>query len=160
MEKWEADQANLEEMYQYSPSSSLSSIINLFPSSHFFEHYFNSILFCYKGPLEEMDGNNVREERLKLSIERCTESLVHACHCNEASCSLPSCKKMKKVVLHTTFCKRKKKGKCRLCNQLLALSCFHAKKCRDRMCLVPYCLGPFRRRREQKPQVLSYSYAI
>jgi len=88
-----------------------------------------------------MDGNNVREERLKLSIERCTESLVHACHCNEASCSLPSCKKMKKVVLHTTFCKRKKKGKCRLCNQLLALSCFHAKKCRDRKCLVPYCLG-------------------
>lgn len=42
-----------------------------------------------------------------LSIQRCMQSLVHACQCCNANRSLPSCQKMKRVVQHAKGCKRK-----------------------------------------------------
>ncbi|TNM96671.1 hypothetical protein fugu_014827 [Takifugu bimaculatus] len=48
----------------------------------------------------------------RLSIQRCIQSLVHACQCRNANCSLPSCQKMKRVVQHTKSCKRKTNGGC------------------------------------------------
>lgn len=41
----------------------------------------------------------------KQSIQRCIQSLVHACQCRNANCRLPSCQSMKKVVAHTRSCK-------------------------------------------------------
>jgi len=40
------------------------------------------------------------QEARKLSIQRCIQSLVHACQCRDANCRLPSCHKMKRVVAH------------------------------------------------------------
>ncbi|PIO23829.1 hypothetical protein AB205_0221260 [Aquarana catesbeiana] len=52
------------------------------------------------------------QESRRLSIQRCIQSLVHACQCRNANCSLPSCQKMKRVVQHTKGCKRKTNGGC------------------------------------------------
>ncbi|XP_016402833.1 histone acetyltransferase p300-like, partial [Sinocyclocheilus rhinocerous] len=75
----------------------------------------------------------------RLSIQRCIQSLVHACQCRNANCSLPSCQKMKRVVQHTKGCKRKTNGGCPICKQLIALCCYHAKHCQENKCPVPFC---------------------
>ncbi|XP_060531445.1 CREB-binding protein isoform X3 [Cylas formicarius] len=75
----------------------------------------------------------------KLSIQRCIQSLVHACQCRDANCRLPSCQKMKRVVQHTKVCKRKTNGGCPICKQLIALCCYHAKNCQETKCPVPFC---------------------
>ena len=72
------------------------------------------------------------QEARKLSIQRCIQSLVHACQCRDANCRLPSCHKMKRVVSHTKQCKRKTNGGCPICKQLIALCCYHAKLCQVR----------------------------
>ena len=77
---------------------------------------------------EATNATNPQEAR-KLSIQRCIQSLVHACQCRDANCRLPSCHKMKRVVSHTKQCKRKTNGGCPICKQLIALCCYHAKLC-------------------------------
>lgn len=79
------------------------------------------------------------QEARKQSIQRCIQSLVHACQCRDANCRLPSCQKMKRVVSHTKLCKRKTNGGCPICKQLIALCCYHAKHCQDAKCPVPFC---------------------
>lgn len=78
-------------------------------------------------------------EARKQSIQRCIQSLVHACQCRDANCRLPSCQKMKRVVAHTKNCKRKTNGGCPVCKQLIALCCYHAKHCQEAKCPVPFC---------------------
>jgi len=79
-------------------------------------------------PIEGGQRTNPTEAR-KLSIQRCIQSLVHACQCRDANCRLPSCQKMKRVTQHTKVCKRKTNGGCPICKQLIALCCYHAKHC-------------------------------
>lgn len=86
----------------------------------------------------DMKQANPQEAR-KQSIQRCIQSLVHACQCRDANCRLPSCQKMKRVVQHTKNCKRKTNGGCPICKQLIALCCYHAKHCQEVKCLVPFC---------------------
>ena len=93
-------------------------------------------------------GAGVRQ----LSIQRCIQSLVHACQCRDANCPLPSCRKMKRVVLHTKSCKRKTNGGCPICKQLIALCCYHAKMCNEAKCLVPFCLNIKQKLRQQQLQ--------
>ncbi|RVE41867.1 hypothetical protein evm_013475 [Chilo suppressalis] len=83
-------------------------------------------------------NGNPRIARI-LSIRRSIQSLVHACQCGDANCSLPSCQKMKRVVTHTGICKRKTQGDCPICKQLIALCCYHGKTCRRTACPVPFC---------------------
>lgn len=86
------------------------------------------------------DNNKANpQEARKLSIQRCIQSLVHACQCRDANCRLPSCQKMKRVVQHTKNCKRKTNGGCPICKQLIALCCYHAKNCQETKCPVPFC---------------------
>ena len=90
-------------------------------------------------------GANPGESR-RLSIQRCIQSLVHACQCRDANCRLPSCHKMKRVVQHSKNCKRRtsqhsSNQQCQICKQLIALCCYHAKHCNEQKCLVPYCLN-------------------
>ncbi|EMP41855.1 hypothetical protein UY3_00890 [Chelonia mydas] len=87
-----------------------------------------------------------------LSIQRCNQSLVHACQCRNANCSLPSCQKMKRVVQHTKGCKRKTNGGCPICKQLIALCCYHAKHCQENKCPVPFCLNIKHKLRQQQLQ--------
>lgn len=91
-------------------------------------------------------------EARKYSIQRCIQSLVHACRCRDANCRLPSCQKMKRVVQHTKNCKRKTHGGCPICKQLIALCCYHAKHCQDPKCLVPFCPNIKQKLKKQQQQ--------
>ncbi|OTF78373.1 hypothetical protein BLA29_000387 [Euroglyphus maynei] len=90
-------------------------------------------------------GSNVgtsQSETRRQSIQRCIESLSHACQCRDANCRRPTCLKMKRVVQHAKSCKRKNVANhCQICKQLIALCCYHAKHCQEpgNKCLVPYC---------------------
>uniref|UniRef100_A0A1A8AMM4 histone acetyltransferase n=1 Tax=Nothobranchius furzeri TaxID=105023 RepID=A0A1A8AMM4_NOTFU len=92
------------------------------------------------------------QESRRLSIQRCIQSLVHACQCRNANCSLPSCQKMKRVVQHTKGCKRKTNGGCPVCKQLIALCCYHAKHCQEKKCPVPFCPNIKQKLRQQQLQ--------
>ncbi|XP_069355326.1 CREB-binding protein isoform X5 [Maniola hyperantus] len=92
------------------------------------------------------------QEARKLSIQRCIQSLVHACQCRDANCRLPSCQKMKRVVTHTKICKRKTKGDCPICKQLIALCCYHAKHCQETKCSVPFCSSIKQKLKQQQVQ--------
>lgn len=99
----------------------------------------------------DMKQANPQEAR-KLSIQRCIQSLVHACQCRDANCRLPSCQKMKRVVTHTKICKRKTKGDCPICKQLIALCCYHAKHCQETKCSVPFCSSIKQKLKQQQLQ--------
>eukprot|EP00118_Oscarella_pearsei_P006690 m.30696 g.30696 ORF g.30696 m.30696 type:complete len:1866 (+) comp31380_c0_seq1:236-5833(+) len=91
-------------------------------------------------------------EQRKLSIQRCIQSLVHACQCRDSSCRLQSCMKMKRVVQHTKSCKRKTNGGCPICRQLIALCCYHAKHCTEVKCPVPFCQNIKQKLQQQQMQ--------
>lgn len=99
----------------------------------------------------DMKQANPQEAR-KQSIQRCIQSLVHACQCRDANCRLPSCQKMKRVVQHTKICKRKTKGDCPICKQLIALCCYHAKHCQETKCSVPFCSSIKQKLKQQQVQ--------
>ena len=86
------------------------------------------------------------------AIQRCINSLVHACQCRDANCRSPSCHKMKRVVSHTRQCKRKSNGGCPICKQLIALCCYHAKVCQEAKCPVHFCQNIKQKLRQQQLQ--------
>ncbi|CAG0896189.1 unnamed protein product [Cyprideis torosa] len=88
----------------------------------------------------------------KVSIQRCIESLVHACQCRDANCRLPACQRMKKIVLHMRNCNRRTNGGCPICKQLIALCCYHAKHCMTNRCPVPFCMSIKQKCRQQQMQ--------
>ena len=92
-------------------------------------HKMEKLGFDLDGGGGETPATSNPQEARKLSIQRCIQSLVHACQCRDANCRLPSCHKMKRVVSHTKQCKRKTNGGCPICKQLIALCCYHAKLC-------------------------------
>ena len=79
------------------------------------------------------------QEARRRSIQTCLQSLVHACHCRDANCRLITCQKMKRLIQHSSACRRKNAGGCPVCKQLIALCCYHAKTCDMPKCPVPYC---------------------
>ncbi|KHJ49440.1 hypothetical protein D918_00566 [Trichuris suis] len=87
------------------------------------------------------------------SIQRCIQSLVHACQCRDANCRRLSCMKMKRVVQHTKTCKKRHNGTCPVCKQLMALCCFHARTCTEQNCMVPFCLNIRQKLAEQQVQL-------
>ncbi|XP_055993532.1 histone acetyltransferase p300-like [Sorex fumeus] len=108
---------------------------------------------------QEEENNNQQavaaqnpEDSRHLSIQRCIQSLVHSCQCHNASCSLPSCQKMKRVMRHTQGCKQKTNGGCPICKQLIAVCCYHAKRCQDNKCPMPFCLNIRQKLRRQPLQ--------
>lgn len=111
--------------------------------------------------LDEESPNDLKQtnpqEARKQSIQRCIQSLVHACRCQEQQCRQPSCIKMKRVVAHTKVCKRKTNGGCPICKQLIALCCYHAKHCNEAKCLVPFCPNI---KHKLKQQQLAQRYAM
>ena len=96
-------------------------------------------------------SQNPQESR-RQSIQRCIQSLVHACQCRDANCRMNSCQKMKRVVQHTRQCKKKTNGGCQICRQLIALCCYHAKHCREDRCPVPFCLNIKQKLNQQQMQ--------
>ncbi|KAK8377538.1 hypothetical protein O3P69_013878 [Scylla paramamosain] len=92
------------------------------------------------------------QEARRQSIQRCIQSLVHASQCKDATCRLPSCQKMKRVLAHTKSCKKKNNGGCAICKQLIALCCYHARNCKEERCVVPYCFYIKQKLRQQEMQ--------
>lgn len=93
------------------------------------------------------------EPRLRLSIQRCIQSLVHACQCRSANCSLRPAQKMKRVVQHTRAAKRKTNGGCPICKQLMRpVLHYHAKHCQENKCPVPFCLNIKQKLQQQQLQ--------
>ncbi|KAJ8298017.1 hypothetical protein KUTeg_024548 [Tegillarca granosa] len=92
------------------------------------------------------------QESRRQSIQRCIQSLVHACQCRDANCRLPSCQKMKRVVSHTKNCRKKTNGVCPICKQLIALCLYHAKHCQENKCQVPFCVQIKHKLRQQQLQ--------
>lgn len=95
-------------------------------------------------------------EARKISIQRCIQSLVHACQCRDANCQMQTCKKMKGVVEHAKKCKRKPQGtqnpaaNCPICKQFIVLCCYHARNCNEAKCTVPYCLNIKNKMKQQQ----------
>lgn len=58
------------------------------------------------GSSSSPDNKSNPQEARKISIQRCIQSLVHACQCRDANCRVPSCHKMKRVVAHAKVCFR------------------------------------------------------
>ena len=104
------------------------------------------------GDSSESEGGANAGSSRTISIQRCIQSLVHACQCRDANCQLPSCRKMKRIVAHTKSCKRKTNGGCPICKQLIALCCYHAKACNEPKCPVPFCLNIKQKMRQQQLQ--------
>ena len=99
----------------------------------------------------DANGSNPQDNK-RFAIQRCIQSLVHACQCRDANCRLPSCHKMKRVVSHTKQCKRKSNGGCPICKQLIALCCYHAKMCQEAKCPVPFCQSIKQKLKQQQLQ--------
>ncbi|OZC06354.1 hypothetical protein X798_06658 [Onchocerca flexuosa] len=95
---------------------------------------------------DKHDASNSRTE----SIQRCIQSLVHACQCRDANCRRSTCHKMKRVVQHTKGCKKRQNANCAICKQLIALCCYHAKHCNGTSCQVPFCLNIRQKLQEQR----------
>ncbi|KAM9210288.1 CREB-binding protein-like isoform 2-T3 [Dugong dugon] len=123
----------------------------------------NLCIYCYTPDSHghEMDNEGSSQGQLRskspqesqhLSIQCCIQSLVHACQCRNANCSLPSCQKMKRVVQHTKGCKCKTNGGCPVCKQLIALCCYHARHCQEKKCPMPFCLNIKHKLRQQQIQ--------
>ncbi|XP_044018389.1 histone lysine acetyltransferase CREBBP-like [Aphidius gifuensis] len=111
--------------------------------SHSYRHGFN---------LDDGSSPANLQKARNLSIQRCIQSLAHACQCRDENCCLPSCGKMKRVIKHTKLCKSRTNGGCPICKQLIALCCFHAKHCRETKCLVPFCSNIKHKLKQQQLQ--------
>ena len=97
------------------------------------------------------DKTNGNPDRVS-AIQRCIQSLVHACQCRDANCRLPSCHSMKRVVTHTRNCQRKWNGGCPICKKVIALCCYHAKVCSEAKCPVQFCQNIKQKLRHQQLQ--------
>lgn len=106
------------------------------------------------GDMDSANDTTSPAEYRRLTIQRCIQSLVHACQCRDANCRSQSCQRMKRVVSHAKSCKKKHQQpnqpqNCSICRQLIALCCYHAKHCTEQKCLVPYC-NNFKNKLEQQ----------
>ena len=85
----------------------------------------------------------------RLSIQKCIQSLLHACTCQDANCRQASCERLKRVMQHNMMCKQRQQNNCPVCKQLIALCWYHAKHCNDSKCMVPNCLN-FKQKLQQQ----------
>ena len=97
-----------------------------------------NVFSCLDFTLDDSVVNTRTRER-KSAIDCCIQALTHACDCKKIGCQTASCYKMKKVVTHYKVCKIKPNGGCNICKQLVAICCYHAKKCPAEKCFVPFC---------------------
>ena len=92
----------------------------------------------------------------KQTVQRCIQGLIHSCNCRDANCRMPSCGRLKRLVMHSRNCKKRQLGQnsCPLCRQLIALCCYHSKTCEDTQnkCPVPFCTTIKGRLKQQQVQ--------
>lgn len=102
---------------------------------------FSSKLDDGTAPRDPTRNNDPQESGVQ-SIQRCIQSLLHASQCPDPVCTLGTCSKMKRVLIHSNTCGKKSSGGYSICKQLIALCCYHAKQCNEQDCLVPFFWRP------------------
>jgi E1A/CREB-binding protein len=102
-------------------------------------HKLEKLGFDMDSEVSEAQRQQNPQEARRLSVQKCIQSLVHACQCRDANCRIAACQKMKRVVMHAKSCQRKMNGGCPICKQLITLCCYHAKHCTETKCPVPFC---------------------
>ena len=109
---------------------------------------------------EEKTSQNTIANRAQL-FKRRNEFLIHACQCQDHTCSKPRCIKMKQLLRHARDCKMRASGKCSACNFFIRVCYSHAQECKEAICLVPICakLKQEMRQRRQQEQDKSYQLA-
>lgn len=130
-------------MQQQQVNFSFSNLSVLKEKYHFYA-------FSISIKLNDLKQANLQEAR-EQSIERSIQSLVHASRCQEQHCHQPHCMKMKRVIAHVKKCRKRHNDGCRVCKQLLALCCKHAKDCNEVECSVAFCPN-FKQKIEQQQQ--------
>ena len=103
-----------------------------------------------------MEAKKENSKRVPL-FEWCAQSLEHASHCSKERCQFDCCIMMKRVVAHKEGCSlltdrfikeltlltlhyNIQKGEwCKICKDLMVITCWHAKSCHDQGCRVPLC---------------------
>ena len=63
---------------------------------------------------------------------------------------LPTAKMSEDRVVNNSRSCQKVNGRCRICKQLMALCCFHAKHCTDPKCVVPFCFNIKHKLKQQR----------
>ncbi|CAH8383079.1 unnamed protein product [Eruca vesicaria subsp. sativa] len=70
------------------------------------------------------------------------DALLHAHKCRpvaSGSCSYPHCNDVKRLFNHNVVCEIKKRGACKICNNLRQVINIHAFHCQDPTCSIPRC---------------------
>lgn len=117
------------------------SLIHTFFSIHCLLYHSSSfwVRLIFTHQMDTINNRRLSPTTKKQLVDRCIESLTHACQCRDVQCEIPSCLKLKEILEHTKGCELKVNGECRMCKQLIALCCHHAKNCEDSCCEVPFC---------------------
>jgi len=97
--------------------------------------------------LKESGTSSIGKNSVSLKrteIEKCITLLKHAMQCKKADCDKKSCAKMKRLSIHIKRCRKENHTEtsiesCQLCKQFIALCCYHAKRCDQQSCSIPYC---------------------
>lgn len=97
--------------------------------------------------LKESGTSSIGKNSVSLKrneIEKCITLLKHAMQCKNANCEKKSCAKMKRLSIHIKKCRKENHTEtsiesCQLCKQFIALCCYHAKRCDQQSCSIPYC---------------------
>jgi len=97
--------------------------------------------------LKESGASSLGKNSVSLKrneIEKCITLLKHAMQCKKSDCDKKSCAKMKKLSIHIKRCRKENHTEtsiesCQLCKQFIALCCYHAKRCDQQSCSIPYC---------------------
>jgi E1A/CREB-binding protein len=76
-----------------------------------------------------------RQRKLLMHIQL----IEHASRCNSKSCSSTNCAKMKSYLQHSSGCRIKVQGGCKICKRIWTLLRIHAQKCKDPDCPIPQC---------------------
>lgn len=96
--------------------------------------------------IDEIKSDQIEEtietnEFQRTTISKCILVLIHVSKCENDLCD-DSCRRLKRLIRHVKKCRKQsnqESKECKLCKQFLALCCYHAKRCEDVECSVPYC---------------------
>jgi E1A/CREB-binding protein len=76
-----------------------------------------------------------RHRKLMIQIQL----IEHASRCDSTFCASTNCAKMKTYLKHSSQCRIKVVGGCKICKRIWTLLRIHAQKCKDSECPVPQC---------------------
>lgn len=91
--------------------------------------------------IQSVQGSAAAATAKSINIDTYLDLLMHALYCTKSSCTNSKCGTMKRVILHSKQCMKRKTNECEYCRQLIALCIYHAKSCKEEsaFCQVPFC---------------------